>query len=650
MTGYMKTHFLQGTLMFITTHFMRYLLLLVILGGVELHADFPQLLKIKANSGSSIASEELRSGKRYRITLKGEFSIWPEQLGNGIDAGYVYDAPISRIANNQWPAEEYVDTLSGDTYPGYKLPMWVGDTMSFPYDSFPLFVFPDYKFNLKKWTGFRLNGEPIAKTAYDPINHQYQFERAGDGTSLTFAIIDSVYTNADSLLKGDYDNNSGEIEVLIEEIIPYFVNICSAAPQLDPNDTTKMTGIKVDVSVLVTDTNKATGKRNILFDKNQVAIYDNGKFVCPDSISCNKSVESVSIAMLFDRTSSMLDVVSRDDKTPRIDAATKSATNFLNRLSSRDSVLMLSFSDTSDINVDVNWTPNKQTVQNSINTFSARLNTTVLQTALHKALITAIARTKSHDNRLKAIVALTDGANNIAPIDAQVVINELPATRNIPVFILALGMDTTIDNTITDPTEKFIDSIRAQNNLAGLSRMDSIAVASGGRVFLITNSKALDSTYALISRDIREQECCSIEYPVAPCEQGSGDTVRTIVIYYPFEGGVTARATTYKTNCAKTFLSKRQNGEELYTKVIPAKKKSAQLNATFPLQLSGSTQVRVELFDASGKLINSMNIKNLKKGSNSVTLSTNGLATGKYIAKVFAKGNMIKQHEIIIQE
>jgi hypothetical protein len=311
---------------------------------------------------------------------------------------------------------------------------------------------------------------------------------------------------------------------------------------------------------------------------------------------------------------------------------------------------MLSFSDTSDINVDVNWTPNKQTVQNSINTFSARLNTTVLQTALHKALITAIARTKSHNNRLKAIVALTDGANNVAPIDAQIVINELPSTRNIPVFILALGMDTTIDNTITDPTEKFIDSIRAQNNLAGLSRMDSIAVASGGRVFLITNSKALDSTYSLISRDIREQECCSIEYPVDPCVQGSGDTVRTIVIYYPFEGGVTARATTYKTNCAKTFLSRRQSGEESYTKVISAKKKSTALNATFSLQLSGSTQVRVELYDATGKRINSMNIKNLKKGSNNVTLSTNGLPTGTYTAKVFAKGNMIKQHEIIIQE
>jgi len=33
-----------------------------------------------------------------------------------------------------------------------------------------------------------------------------------------------------------------------------------------------------------------------------------------------------------------------------------------------------------------------------------------------------------------------------------------------------------------------------------------------------------------------------------------------------------------------------------------------------------------------------------------VTLSTNGLAAGTYTAKVFTKGNMIKQHEITIQE
>lgn len=646
----MKKHFLQGTLMLIRTHIMRYMLLLVILGGVEMHASFPQLLKIKANSGKPVISEKLQSGKRYRITLKGEFSIWPEQMANGIDAAYVYDAPISRIANNQWPAEEYIDTLSGDRYPGYKLPMWVGETMAFPYDSFPLFVFPDYRFNLSAWTGFRVNGEPIAKTPYDSINHQYQFERSGDGNSLDFQIIDSVFTTVDSLIKGDYDNNSGEIEVLIEEIIPFFVNICSAAPQLDPTDSTKMTGIKVDVSVLVTDTNKATGKRNILFDKNQVAIYDNGKFVCPDTIKCNKSVESVSIAMLFDRSGSMLDNVSRADKTVRIDAATKSATNFLSRLSPRDSVLMLSFSDTSDINVDVNWTTNKQTVQNSVNTFSARLNTTILQTALHKALITAISRTKSHNNRLKAIVALTDGANNVEPNEAQTVINALPSTRNIPVFILALGMDTTIDNTLTDPTEIFFDSIRARSNLDGLRRMDSIAIASGGRVFLITNSSALDSTYALISRDLREEECCSIEYSVEPCKEGNGDTVRSIVIYYPFEGGVTARATTYKTNCAKAFLGKRKSGNALYTKVIPGIQKSIQKTSTFSLQLSKAAQVRVELYDSSGKRINTMNIKNMKKGSNSVTLSTNGLAAGTYTAKVFTKGNMIKQHEITIQE
>ncbi|NBO71065.1 hypothetical protein EBV26_11360, partial [bacterium] len=59
---------------------------------------------------------------------------------------------------------------------------------------------------------------------------------------------------------------------------------------------------------------------------------------------------------------------------------------------------------------------------------------------------------------------------------------------------------------------------------------------------------------------------------------------------------------------------------------------------------------RVELINDKGLKVNSMSIKNLKKGSNKVTVNTSGLPSGAYTAKVFAKGRLITQHDITIQE
>ncbi|MGA1414997.1 MAG: vWA domain-containing protein, partial [Candidatus Kapaibacteriota bacterium] len=505
---------------------------------------------------------------------------------------------------------------------------------------------PNQLFNLSNWTGFRMNGNPISNdTSFDPINHQYQIEVSGQDKELTFAIIDSVYSFADSILKEDYANNSGEVNVLIEEVIPYFVNICSATPQLDPNDPTKMTGIKVDVSVLV----QSSGNKNILFDKNQVAIYDNGNFVCPDTIICNKTAESVSIAMLFDRSGSMTDRVSKVDSSIRIDSAVSSAKNFVNKLTPDDSVLLMSFSDSSDIDVDVNWTLDKTRIRNSIDGFANNLNFTILQTALHKALIAAISRTKTHSNRIKAIVTLTDGANNVAPFDEQVVINILPASRNIPIYIIALGMDTEWDTTLAGQP-RLIDSIRAENNRVGLIKMQNIADASRGKLIRVTNSVALDSIYTMISRDIRQQECCSIEYPVNPCKEGTGDTVRRIDIFYPFKGGVAARSTSYRTNCATLLMGENQSDEAVYSKVNSPNSQVKKTSSSFELNLPKKSTIQVELFDEKGNKVNTVLIKNLRKGSNTVTLSTNGLPVGSYSAKVNANGKMISQHEITIQE
>jgi hypothetical protein len=621
----------------------------MMLGGFELQAQFLQTLKIKANSGKPVLSEILKSGVEYRITVTGEFSIWQEQLGNGVDAGYIYDVPQVLIANDQWPAEEYIDNNTGEKYKGVVLPAWVGDATTFPYNPFLRQQLPFYEFNFKKWTGFRVDNQPLLNTGYRKDDHQYQFTKIGTGVPVSFAIIDSVLVPPSEDPTPGYTNNSGELTVFIEEVLPFNVNICSTSPILD--STKKMKGIRVDVSVLVTDTNKATGKKNILFDKNQVAIYENGKFICPDTIYCNKTVEAISVALVFDRTNSMeFGNVSNNDTTVRINAAIPAVKSFVNNLGNKDKALLLSFSDTNDVTLDKNWTTDKKQLNEEIDNYRKRLSQSenVGQTALHKALKSAISRTDLHESRVKAIVVLSDGADNVVPVNEQEVIDLLPKAGNIPIFIIALGMDTVLNSNLTDSGSIQFDREKVEDNIRGLSRMRKIANASKGRLFYVTEANALENIYSLISKDIREEECCTIEYAVEDCEKNLADTVRTVMIYYPFEGGVTARATTYKTSCAKTFISKRDANGEPYSKVLKVKKNKT--NTIVPITLKSDNTVKIDMIDNAGKTIKTIFEARLKKGTHAISIDARELSAGTYKAQVFVKGKKLSQHEITIQE
>ena len=635
--------------MFTKTHGMRLLLLIMILGSFELQAQFSQTLKIKANSGKPVLSDILKSGVEYRITVTGEYSIWQEQLGNGVDAGYIYDVPQVLIDIDQWPAEEYIDSITGEKYKGVVLPAWVGDSTTFPYNSFLRQQLPFYEFNFKKWTGFRVDNDPLLNTGYRKDDHQYQFTKIGTGVAVSFAIIDSVLVPPSEDLTPAYSDNSGELTITIEEILPFNVNICSTSPILD--STKKMKGIRVDVSVLVTDTNKATGKKNILFDKNQVAIYENGKFICPDTIYCNKIVEAISVALVFDRTNSMeFGTVSNNDPTERINAAIPAVKSFVNNLGSKDKALLLSFSDTNDVTLDKNWTSDKKQLNEEIDNYSKRLSQSenVGQTALHKALKSAISRTDLNESRVKAIVVLSDGGDNVAPVNEQEVIDLLPKAGNIPIFIIALGMDTVLKTNLTDSGSIQFDREKVEDNIRGLSRMRKIANASKGKLFYVTEANALENIYTLISKDIREEECCTIEYAVEDCEKNLADTVRTVMIYYPFEGGVTARATTYKTSCAKTFISKRDANGEPYSKVLKVKKNKA--NTIVPITLKSDNVVKIHVIDNTGKTIKTIFEARLKKGTHAISIDAKELSAGTYKAQVFVKGKKLSQHEITIQE
>jgi hypothetical protein len=209
-------------------------------------------------------------------------------------------------------------------------------------------------------------------------------------------------------------------------------------------------------------------------------------------------------------------------------------------------------------------------------------------------------------------------------------------------------MDTVLKTNLKDSGSIQFDREKVEENIRGLARMRNIANASKGRLFYVTEANALENIYSLISKDIREEECCTIEYAVEDCEKNLADTVRTVMIYYPFEGGVTARATTYKTSCAKTFISKRDANGEPYSKVMKVKKNKT--NTIVPITLKSDNTVKINVIDNTGKTIKTIFEAQLKKGTHDISLDVKELSAGTYKAQVFVKGKKLSQHEITIQE
>jgi ribosomal protein S9 len=121
-----------------------------------------------------------------------------------------------------------------------------------------------------------------------------------------------------------------------------------------------------------------------------------------------------------------------------------------------------------------------------------------------------------------------------------------------------------------------------------------------------------------------------------------------VVVYYPYQGGVSAQAITYKTSCAKSFLSRRASGDQLYEKSVFIKRDKSQI--LVPVSLTKSEQVRIDLIDKSGNRIKSVYQSRLAKGEHSIVVNAKNLQAGEYTAEVFVKGKKLSQHDITIQE
>jgi len=118
--------------------------------------------------GVPVYSQPTDTGKKYLITIEGTYSMWPQFTDcHGVDAVYVYDVPQEEIDQFRWPPQKI--KVGNLEIPFVELPHWVGDDKTWDFPP-PQIGFPKFRLNFRKYTGFRIDDEPLPMF---PFNHTH---------------------------------------------------------------------------------------------------------------------------------------------------------------------------------------------------------------------------------------------------------------------------------------------------------------------------------------------------------------------------------------------------------------------------------------------------------------------------------------------
>ena len=606
------------------------LVFLLCLSAITNYAQFPETIKVSSKNDKTYQTTSVTDPKKfYRITVTGTYRMWSDQLTNNADAVCIYEIPTTVYGSKFWPGKDIVNS-NGQIVESMPKPLYFfkQDIYWYKKDFDKSFVrvipFND--------CGFRFEGQPLVKSV-DDISHRYQVNDVkGNGNKFSFKIVDSIYIYELEKKVSVNSDNEGELTVLVEEIKPGF-NICDSI-EMTMIDTNKRTiQIGVNTSILIEDTNSANGVKNdMVTNDNRLAVYDKGMFYCPDSIVCKTGLKrsNIAVAMIFDRSGSMAYPISENDLTYRIDAAKRAGNLFVDQFKQGDSATIISFSDT--VSTDLNWTTNTSLMKTAIN----QLNPDGW-TAFNAALITGIDAVKNINNAKKAIVILTDGVNNRPPDSFSVfaALDEVK-TYNIPVYIIALGLDS------------------SEESRNGLDYLKGIAFRTNGKLFKVDFAGKLDSIYRSLTSEITKDECCTIYYNAPPCDiNDKPGSMRKITIYYPFNGKLLAKTIEYPIDslgCRTTGIDFDKNDtkdtEDAFAVSDPYPNPSNG-NSSLEYQVPYYSNVLITVNDNMGRTIMTVSQGMKEFGTYSLNIDTRSLAQGIYHAVISINGMNVSKKMVI---
>lgn len=463
-------------------------------------AQFPVTLTLDSRSAEPVLSPPTRPNARYRITVQGRYSQWPQFSDcRGVDAVWVYEVPQEEIDAFRWPPSSILGR------PFVEIPHWVGDSTRYVFPPAGFGTGPLFELSFRKYLGFRVDGQPFPALPFDPVLHRYQQVRAGTGQPFEFRILDSTYVMQQGRAVPRHEDNCGSLTVTVEEIQSTEVNICDVRPI---SENGKVVGLRLDASVVEIDSLTVRGKRNVLTTKDELGIVVDGKFICPDSLSCDRPQRPVmAIGLAVDISGSMLEPISFEGQTiSRMDAVKRSLRGFIRKLLPGDSLFLVAFS--SRVQLVLDWTRDTNAMIAAVEGLTPTGNT-----ALHAALIYGLERFNNHPSPNKMLVALTDGLNNVEPLSESPVLQALQAAST-PLYLIALGLGN------------------QAAELEGLASMQRFAdAAPTGRLFHIMSGDELSTVYQQLAASSVDDECCRLYFRLPDCDRGqSKRDVRLVYI------------------------------------------------------------------------------------------------------------------------
>lgn len=598
---------------------------------------------VPSNTGEIVSTFVTNPKSIYTVTVQGAFFLTGGP--NGVKAdGFAIESVPGTVPPELWPPSIVENKSTGRIDTIYKLPLPYSDSKTYPslqqFNTIPdLNKFVKSRINPSKYLGFRFDGRVIPVISHS-VNNRYQFQMQGTGNAFRMQIIDSVESLILERLRPGYSDNSGVLSITIEETV---VQFCEEPKPIYDKDSV-LIALDISLGVFVEDSNSVSGKTNVLSESTDLAVFhkvrstkdstgitiDSSFFLCPEGITCAKPNEKgVALAMVLDRSGSMLDFISPNDSRIRITEAKDASTQFIDRLGDKDEAMIISFADES--RVDQVWTKNKSALKNAINSLVP-----TGFTAMNEGVIRAIDSIRKHPNPNRAIILLSDGGNNRWP-DFNAVVNKIKedTINPLPIYSIALGLNK------MDPLD-----------LAGLNDLKELARLTRGKTFEVYSAGSLDSVYKQLTREVVNDRCCVLRVPVPPCN-GPDDTLRTIKVFMPVNGKVELNTITYKPSCSKGPISSVDEPNVFVYHGDDAQPASELMpnpsngQATLGYEVSKYGNVSIEIYSQDGSLVRSLLNAPQDQGRYKIAIDMTSEVQGYYSVIIKIDGLTIMRPMII---
>lgn len=598
---------------------------------------------VPSNTGEVISTFVTNPKSIYTVTVQGTFFLTSGLNGVMAD-GFAIESVPGTVPPELWPPSIVKNISIGRIDSIYRLPLPYSDSKTYPslkqLDTIPdLNKFVKSRINPSKYLGFRFDGRVIPVISHS-VNNRYQFQMQGTGNAFKLQIIDSVESLILERLRPGYSDNSGVLSITIEETV---VQFCEEPKPIYDKDSV-LIALDLSLGVFVEDSNSVSGKTNVLSESTDLAVFhkvrstkdstgitiDSSFFLCPEGITCAKPNEKgVALAMVLDRSGSMLDFISPNDSRIRITEAKDASTQFIDRLGDKDEAMIISFADES--RVDQVWTKNKSALKNAINSLVP-----TGFTAMNEGVIRAIDSIRKHPNPNRAIILLSDGGNNRWP-DFNAVVNKIKedTINPLPIYSIALGLNK------MDPLD-----------LAGLNDLKELARLTRGKTFEVYSAGSLDSVYKQLTREVVNDRCCVLRVPVPPCN-GPDDTLRTIKVFMPVNGKVELNTITYKPSCSKGPISSVDEPNVFVYHGDDAQPASELMpnpsngQATLGYEVSKYGNVSIEIYSQDGSLVRSLLNAPQDQGRYKIAIDMTSEVQGYYSVIIKIDGLTIMRPMII---